>query len=57
MAPNEHRDENGWELEDDEEFLAAWDRTEAAAVDLLRTALPEMASRPLTPRTWETQAG
>lgn len=43
MAPREHREEKGWELEDDEEFLAAWDRTEAAAVDLLRKALPEVA--------------
>ena len=57
MAPDEHRDENGWELEDDEEFRAAWDRTEAAAVDLLRTALPAMASRPLTPSDLGTQAG
>ena len=43
MAPNEHREENEWELDDNEEFLAAWDRTEAAAVDLLRAALPEVA--------------
>ncbi|HEX6329854.1 MAG TPA: hypothetical protein VF129_01000 [Actinomycetota bacterium] len=47
MAPNEHREETERELEDDEEFLAAWDQTEAAAVDLLRKALPEVARESL----------
>ncbi len=46
MAPNEDPEEKEWELEleDDEELLAAWDRAEAAAVDLLREALPEVAA-------------
>lgn len=43
MAPSEDQEKEGWELEDNEEFLAAWDRAEAAAVDLLREALPEVA--------------
>jgi hypothetical protein len=44
MAPGENREEERRGLEeDDEEFLAAWDRAEAAAVDLLREALPEVA--------------
>ena len=43
MAPSEHRVETGPESEDDEELLAAWDRAKAAAVDLLRRGLPEVA--------------
>ena len=37
-----HDEGQDWELEDEEEFLAAWERAEASAVDLLRGALPEL---------------
>ncbi|MDQ3991360.1 MAG: helix-turn-helix domain-containing protein [Actinomycetota bacterium] len=44
MAPGDEIDQPPWGLdeEDEEKFFAAWDAAEAAAVDLLRQALPEL---------------
>lgn len=42
MPPGDDLQEDPWDLDDEEEFLAAWDAAEAAAVDVLRRALPEL---------------